>query len=56
MTLERALEKLIDASDRERELRAALKSVLDYIDGPNNLSAQPSHPAHAARKLLNKPY
>ena len=37
---------------RIAELEKELRNLISYIDAGRNLSAQPNHPAHAARKLL----
>ena len=39
---------------RIAELEAALRGLLSYVDGGRNLSAQPNHPAHAARTVLER--
>ena len=57
MTLERALEKLIDAADRERSLRDALRQIMeekiDYMRINNLGDPETQHTIKAARAALS---
>ena len=57
MTLERALEKLIDAADRERILRDALRQIMeekiDYMRINNLGDPETQHTIKAARAALS---
>lgn len=47
--------KCQDPKDKRiAELEAAVRGLLNYIDAGRDLSAQSNHPAHAARKLLDR--